>query len=177
MTRKIIAAVVGAALTVTAVGAVPARADEDLLRALALFAGVAVVGKVIKDNRDDRKEKEEEKRRVQQNRVEDRYVYVAPEYTRPVIRSAPRNDVIRRVEPRPLPRRVARSLLPGDCLRSWSTRDGRERVFDRKCLKNNYDYTNSLPNSCRVKFRVNKKTRHGYDARCLRQEGFMLARR
>ena len=164
MSRKFIAAIVGAAITVTAVGTVPARANEDVLRALAVIAGIAVVGKVASDrlSRDDRKN-----RIVSKNRFDDSYFY---DYSRD-------NRVIRRVEPRPLPRDVRRRLLPGECLRSWKTRYNRARVFDEKCLRKNYAYTKSLPRACEVKVRAKNKKRRGYDVRCLRRNGYQLARR
>ena len=163
MSRKFIAAVAGAAIAVTAFGTAPVRADEDLARTLAAIVGIAIVGKVIKDRLDE----DDDDRVVYRNRFDDPYVYTAPR----------RDNVIRRVEPRPLPRSVKHRLLPGECLRSWNTRDGRARVFGKKCLQRNYGYTKSLPRSCEVKTRVNNKKRRGYDARCLRREGYQLARR
>ncbi len=164
MSRKFIAAVAGAAIAVTAIGTAPARANEDLLRALAVIAGVAIVGKVVSDRFDNEDRKQETASR---NRFDDGYFY---DYSRD-------NRIIRRVEPRPLPREVRRRLLPGECLRSWETRYDRARVFDKKCLKKNYKFTKSLPSACEVKVRVNNKKRRGYDARCLRRDGYQLARR
>lgn len=163
MSRRFIAAVAGAAIAVTAIGTAPARADEDLARTLAAIVGIAIVGKVIKDRLDD----DDDDRVVYRNRFDDPYLYTAPR----------EGNIIRRVDPRPLPRSVKRRLLPGECLRSWNTRDGRARVFGKKCLERNYSYTKSLPRACAVKVRVNKKKRRGYDARCLRREGYQLARR
>lgn len=163
MSRKFIAAIVGAAITVTAIGATPAKANDDLARTLAALVGLAIVGKVVSDRLDD----DDNDRVVYRDRFDDRYTY-----------SPTLNDnVIRRVDPRPLPRTVKRRLLPGDCLRSWNTRDGRARVFGKRCLQRNYAFTESLPRACEVKLRVNKKKRLGYDARCLRREGYQLARR
>lgn len=164
MTRKFIAAVVGAALAITAVGAAPARADQDLVRALAAIAGIAIVGKVIKDKI------EGNDNRVSRNRYDDRYYDVRPGYHSD-------RDVIRRVTPRPLPHNVRRRLLPGECLRSFRAHDRRYRVFGIECLERNYDYTRSLPRACEVRFRAEQKKRRGYDARCLRDRGYQLARR
>lgn len=164
MSRRFIAAVVGAALTVTAFGTAPARADEDLLRALAAIAGIVVVGKVISDRLEDEKDR---RNSVYRNRFDDRYVYDFPRDSR----------IIRRIEPQPLPQDVRRRLLPGDCLRSWRTQNERARVFDKNCLKKNYSYTNSLPRACELKVRVKNKNRRGYDVRCLRRNGYQLARR
>lgn len=168
MHRKFIAAIVGAALAVTAIGSAPARADEDVARALAAIVGLAIVGKVISDKIDDDKDKK--KNRVSRGYYDDRYDYVRPS-------NRYYNDGIRRVEPRPLPRRVERRLLPGDCLRSYRANDRRYRVFEKKCLKRNYSYAKSLPSRCEVKFRSHNKKRRGYDARCLRDRGYQLARR
>ena len=74
MTRKFIAAVVGAALAITAVGSSPVRADQDLVRALAVIAGIAIVGKVIEDRIEDNDN------RVSRNRYDDRYYDVRPGY-------------------------------------------------------------------------------------------------
>lgn len=166
MTRKFIAAIVGAALTITAIGSAPARADEDLARALAAIVGIAIVGKVISDKLDDDDKK---KSTVTRNRNTTHHS------TRPYYNRS--DNWIRRVEPRPLPRRVERRLLPGECLRSFNTRDGRYRIFGKQCLKRNYGYVKSLPRACEVKFRTGNKNRRGYGARCLRREGYQLARR
>lgn len=162
MSRKFIAAIAGTAIAVTAFGTAPARADDDLFRALATIAGIAIVGKVIKDRLDE----------------DNNGVVYRNDYYYPYVYTPPRNNnVTRRVEPRSLPRSVQRRLLPGDCLRSWNTSDGRARVFGKRCLQKNYAYNNSLPRSCEVKLRVNNKKLKGYDARCLRREGYQLARR
>lgn len=165
MTRKFIAAIVGAALTITAIGSAPARADEDLARALAAIVGIAIVGKVISDNRSDDKKKST----VTRNRNTTHHS------TRPYYNRS--DNWIRRVEPRPLPRRVERRLLPGDCLRSFNTRDGRYRIFGKRCLQRNYQHVRSLPRSCEVSFRTGNQKRHGYGARCLHRKGYQLARR
>lgn len=178
MSRKFIAAIVGAALTVTAIGTAPARANEDVLRALAIIAGVAVVGKVASDRlgRDDKN-----KTVVSRNRFDESYFYDYSGDKRVISRDNRVNSrdsrIIRRVEPRPLPRDVRRRLLPGECLRSWKTRYNRARVFDEKCLTKNYAYTKSLPRACEVKVRAKNKKRRGFDVRCLRRNGYQLARR
>ena len=157
MTRKFIATVAAAAICITAVGNAPARADEDVLRALAAIAGVAIVAKVIND-RNDRK----------RNEAATRNTY------KPVQRHA---APVYRLEPRSLPRRVERRLLPGDCLRSIPTRDRTYRIFGKRCLEKNYGYTKELPRTCKVKFTGPSGKRRGWDARCLRREGYQLARR
>ena len=160
MTRRFIAAVVGASLAVTAIGALPTRADEDLATALAAFVGIAIVGKVISDELEkDRKERAETR-----NRTTDDYRFINRNRT---------DDVITRWQPR----RADRRLLPGDCLRSFETRSGRVRVFGKRCLQRNYEFSRSLPRACEVAFSANDRKRRGYDARCLRRDGYRLARR
>ena len=163
MSRKFIAAVVSAALLVTTIGNAPARADEDLARLLATVVGVAIVGAVISNKLDDDKD--------------DRVTRKNPDRDGIIRQARPRGDVIRRADAGAFPRRANRYLLPGDCLRSFETRDGRTRVFGKKCLQQNYRFTNDLPRACKVKFRANGKKRNGYGARCLRRSGYQLARR
>lgn len=165
MSHKFIAAVVAAALAVVTIGNAPARADEDVARALAAIVGAAVVGAIINHELKDRKE---------EKRVTQRKDSRVPEVWR---RDQSSDRVIRRSEPRPLPAQVKRKLLPGNCLRSFETSDGRARVFSKKCLKENYTFNRSLPQACAVKFRTQKKRQSGYDARCLRRQGYQLARR
>ena len=163
MSRKFIAAVVSAALLVTTIGNAPARADEDLARLLATVVGVAIVGAVISNKLDDDKD--------------DRVTRKNPDRDGIIRQATPRGDVIRRADAGAFPRRANRYLLPGDCLRSFETRDGRTRVFGKKCLQQNYRFTNDVPRACKVKFRANGKKRNGYGARCLRRSGYQLARR
>lgn len=162
MSRKFIAAVVSAALLVTTIGNTPARADEDLAKLLAAVFGVAIVGAVINNKLDDDKD--------------DRVTQRSSERDRIIRQATPRGDVIRRADPVTAQRRANRFLLPGNCMRSFQARDGRYRVFGKKCLKKNYAFNRDLPRACKVKFRADGKKRDGYGARCLRRSGYQLAR-
>lgn len=160
MNAKFIGLITAASIAITAIGAAPARADEDdVARALAVILGLAVIGSALNDN-DDRVVTRTHRHRphVQPNR--------------------------RHVEPRPLPRRIKRDgrpqnrLLPGQCLRTFETRRGTYRGFGQRCLRNNYAHAHRLPNRCLVSL----KTRGGnhrnvYEARCLRNTGYRLAHR
>lgn len=180
MTRKFISTLCAAAVALTAISSTPAQADnnDDLARALAAVLGVAIIGKIIhdKNDRDDRKVT----RRHQ------------PE---PVYRTHKKKQVTRqehRLQPRDLPRRVERDrkrrkdhqqtrrvdrkLLPGQCLRSFDTRRGSVVMFGRRCLENNYRFTNRLPQQCAQRIRTRNGKRTGYDARCLRNSGYRLTR-
>lgn len=158
MHRKFIATIVAAALAVTALGSAPARADDDVLRGLAAIAGIAIVGKVIHDRN---------KRKREQHTVT-RQAHKAP-----VIH---RNNRVYDLQPRPLPHRANRRLLPGNCLRSADTRQGRVRYFGKRCLERSYKHVNRLPQYCAVRFHGEDRSRRGYEARCLRREGYKLAR-
>ena len=161
MTRKFIATVVSAAITVAVIGNAPARADDSLARALAAIVGVAVVGAVIQNQlEDDRNEK-----RASKNRSGVRPAHLHH-----------RDRVINRAQQRKTPHRANRWLLPGDCLRSFNTGYARYRVFGKRCLEQTWGATGQLPNACKVKFRSNSKNRVGYGARCLRRAGYQLAR-
>tara|TARA_R110002049_G_scaffold44333_5_gene130041 strand:- start:91967 stop:92476 length:510 start_codon:yes stop_codon:yes gene_type:complete len=168
MYRKVIATIAAASIALTALGSVPAYAgDKDVARALAAILGVAVVGKIIHDKKKDR---EREEAAARERHIP---VYEAPRRHRPYVdpRPAPR-----RVDPKPLPRRVDRKLLPANCFRSFDTRRGKVQMFGQRCLENNYRYADRLPSFCAQRIQTNRGLRHGYDARCLRDAGYRLAR-
>ncbi|WP_420012534.1 hypothetical protein [Tateyamaria sp.] len=159
ISRQFIAAVAAAAIAITGFSVAPARAgDDDLGKALAALAGLAVLGVVIKNSRDDKKTKHGSD-----------------------LRDYPRDDrgthgVHKRVHPRPLPPRVGHRLLPQRCLRSVQGRDGRLRVFGERCLERHYNHVHRLPERCSTRFRTERGLRYGYRARCLSRHGFQLAR-
>jgi hypothetical protein len=162
MYRPLIGTIAAIAVAITGFTATPARAgDDDLAAAIAIILGLAVVGSVIKDKRDDRKARN-------QVYVPPRQVHTPP---RQIYRQKPQ------VQPRPRPQRVNRKLLPQQCLRSIPTRRGQARVFGQRCLEQNYRYVNSLPANCQRQIQTNRGWRYGYGARCLNQYGYQLARR
>jgi len=172
MYRRFIATVTAASIAITAFGALPARADNnnDAARALAALLGIAIVGKIIHDNKKDKEVRRHPKK-------VDRY----PHKQYGHIEQRPRNRVQRHdrwdLQPRPLPRRVNRKLLPGKCFNSHQTRNGRVQMFGRNCLENNYRHVDRLPRQCFTKIRTRHGKRRGYEARCLRDRGYSLARR
>lgn len=158
MYRRFIATIAAASIAITALGAAPARADnKDLARALAAIAGIAIVGKIIHDKKKDKERAATRK-------------YPAPVYEAPRVRP-------RHVEPRPLPRQVRNNkLLPSQCFRSYDTRQGTVRMFGNRCLQNNFRHANRLPQHCKVRVKTHNGKRTGYQARCLRDAGYRLAR-
>ena len=152
MHKKFITAIAAASIMITGFAAAPAKADEEFNRALATVLGIAILGAVINDARDN------DGYTVQRPRVQPRH--------RP------------HVQPRPLPKRVNKKLLPGQCMRTIQTRRGQKvREFGLRCLQENYRFVNHLPQRCARTDRTRKGIRHGYGAKCLRAEGYRLAHR
>lgn len=159
--RQFITAVVTAAIVITGFGAAPARAgQENVGKVIAALAGLAILGMLVRNAREDDDDKAGP-------RVVDRR-FGPDDRLREEVRGGP--------EPRPLPRRVTRKLLPHQCLQSIDTRNGRSRVFGQGCLERNYRHADKLPRKCIQKFRTDRGKRTGYDARCLSRDGYALAR-
>ena len=165
MYRKFIATISAAAIALTAIGSAPAFADQDrTAQAIAAILGLAGVGTLSHEKRKDLKK--------QHNSDQPAPVHNPPKaYGQrydPPIWNQPR--------PQPLPDRVNRKLLPKQCFRSLDTRHGKVRMFSQRCLNRHYDYAHRLPRACHYKFRTYDGHRRGYEARCLRDRGYRLAR-
>jgi hypothetical protein len=191
--RKFVATVAAVALAVTAIGAAPARADDDFLKTLAIVAGAALVGKVIYDQTQAQRQRANAPSGQMLSATPQR----SPSANAPVLVSTSLRPVARPVSayvgdtpvydtspldaltPRPLPERIDRAnrkLLPGDCLRSSQTWDGRVRYFGTQCLERSYGFVHRLPQACAVQVRADNRIQSGYEARCLRNQGYKLAR-
>lgn len=68
-----------------------------------------------------------------------------------------------------------KSLLPRQCVRRPYGDHG-PRVLKRGCLNKHYHGSRALPKSCKVKYYKKGKTRKAYNLRCLRNNGFAVAR-
>jgi hypothetical protein len=182
MFARVFAPILAATLFLTSVGPAPARADDDLVKALAVIAGAAIVGKIIMDRN---------ARAPRAEIVSRRYDAPAPRDWAPRVSLRPMERPVERVAartgerstgdevspaPQPLPGLVRSKLLPGDCLRSFDTADGRKAIFGKECLAQNYAFNDSLPRDCEVSFRAFDQRREGYEAQCLSREGYLLAR-
>ena len=169
MHRAFIHFIAAGALAITSIGlsTAPARADgDDTARALAAILGLAIVGAAIHDSTKDkgyvRRDHHGHKPKVRVH-VNKNHHYVT------------RNDrYYEDVKPR---KRHNHRLLPGNCLRTWHTRDGRMRVFGQRCLQRNYHHVNALPDRCFRRVNTKDGRRHGYAARCLNRHGYQLAHR
>ena len=146
MSRKFIATIVAAAITVTGISAVPARAadQDDVAKLLFGAAAIYMISRVVKDDK--------------------RHVGTTVPVTRP-----------RPVEPRPLPRRVRRfDPIPTKCLKHHETRNGVVRMIGQSCLQKRYRHVSYLPQKCHFKVRTYDGKRAGYKPGCLRKNGFVL---
>lgn len=166
--RKFIAGIAVAALVLTAFGASQASArDRDAERALAALLGLAVIGAIIADRRDDdRKSQVVTRNRPHQGfHRHERY---------------DRDDRHPGITPRPLPHRAQRYLLPAECLREVRTGHGRSmRVFGGRCLLHNYRYSGSLPRECAQRMHGWRGEGHAtvWNAQCLHRNGYSISRR
>ncbi len=160
MHRYFIAAVVTLTVLITGFSAAPARANntDDLAKVLAGIAALAIVGKVIHDRRDKKKKQ----------------VIHTPQVHKPH-----QNHIYRQqtIIPKPLPKRVARKSLPAHCVRHVQMYNGNtRRVFGARCLNRNYRHAQSLPNHCARQIQTHRGARWVYGARCLRNNGYQIAR-
>ena len=203
MHRRIIAGIIAASVVLTTVGALPARAGEKDVARIATLLGVAVVGKLIYDKYQREKEQAAQQQQVSrsqpyspvyvpQQRQQPQYrapeLHVHPHQPAPRVEAqprvhrdhpAPRTESQRApapVAPRPLPELVDRKLLPKECFRSYDTVSGSHLMFGEDCLRDNYRFANRLPQECAQRVQTYSGIRNGYDARCLRQSGYSLAR-
>lgn len=159
MHRKFIAAIAATSIALTTLFATsaPARADsEDIGRALAAIAGIAILGAIIKEARDDKRER------------------VYGKTHKPV---APATKPRGHIKPRPLPKAVSRNLLPQRCLRSFRSKGTTLPGFGAVCLNQHYSHVRSLPQNCTRRVWSERGWTTIYGARCLRHNGYKLAGR
>ncbi|WP_127115735.1 hypothetical protein [Shimia sediminis] len=149
MSRKFIATIVAAAMTVTAVSSAPARADDDFVKLIMGAAAIYALSQTVKKDRP----------RVSTNSHE-----YPPAY-RPDLR------------PRPLPDRARKAKpIPAHCLKYVESRRGDTvRLLGQRCLNRHYRHVHRLPERCETKVRTRNGVRHGYKPRCVRKHGFRLA--
>lgn len=161
MHRKFIALILGTAIAVAGAStAAPARASDDLAKALVGFAALALIGKAINDAKDDSK----------------------PTYIAPTNRVRNNQGVISRratqAQKRPLPKRVSRFDLPRACLHTYVV-PGRKnvRLLGAHCLRQNFAGFNRLPNECHASIRIAGKRQGTFKPGCLNRYGYRVARR
>lgn len=183
MHRIFIAGIISVSIAITALSANSAEAsDRGTTNFLAGLAGLAIFGAIIHES-------QKKKKKAKTYSAHDEYVFqpkhqkghikrVPDHRTKDNFAGRPRYKGHGRHQPKakPLPHRVSRKLLPGNCLRSINTRHGQKRIFGNRCLNNNFRHVNKLPAACYTEFRSKGRQHHGYGARCLRSKGYSIAR-
>ncbi|WP_204112441.1 hypothetical protein [Shimia biformata] len=170
MSRKFIAAILAASVTVTALNARPAHAlSEDQLGAL-IFGGATllIIGNAIKNKKNDpepvvtRRTNRDWDHRHRDRNWDHRH--------------GDRDWNNRNSHDGKAPRHDARAL-PRDCMRVHRVRGEDVYMVGDRCLARNYRNYNRLPRSCRVGTQTNRGYRQGFNPHCLRRNGYTLSRR
>lgn len=164
MSRKFIGAILGAALTVTTFSAAPARANnDDLARFLGAAATLFIIGKAIESHND----KPRARAPAQTHPKPRPQAHQAP---RPSQHSygKPQRERANHIARRPAP-------LPSGCM--FPVRRGDTRfAMGARCLNRHYTSSRPLPRACKIKTMTRDGHRKAYSVRCLRQNGYKIAR-
>ncbi len=160
MSRKFIAGVLAASLTITTLSANTAQAgnnNDELGRFLAGATVLAITGLILSDVIEgDKKKKQKVYTHAPKPQVKQKQKY-KPKHAQQY--SAPRQ----------------KSLLPRSCARKVKGMEN--RYFLRKgCVHKKYTGSRRLPNQCVRYFRSNNGKVPGYGIRCVRNNGFGLTR-
>ena len=143
---------------------VAAAEGEDIAKALAGLAALAIIAKAVDDRKDSKKRKAAETTRSGR------------------IGNFGSRDNRRIIDGRVLPygraeRRDYRKLaLPKECLRRVETRFGSRPAYASNCLDHNYRHARHLPEACETLIRTSRGLRAVYGARCLARDGWRVAR-
>ncbi|MDX1782513.1 MAG: hypothetical protein R3256_14520 [Thalassovita sp.] len=152
MSRKFIATILAASLTITSISAVPAHAgNKDLARFLAGATALVIIGSALGSDKAQASTRRE------------------TPAARPQVPYDHRHDHWHRD--------THSKTLPGYCRSSIWTPNGRKRFLDRRCVNRNYDHARQLPKQCQIT--AGSKPGHGrrgYSIRCLKKHGFEIAR-
>lgn len=149
-----------AALATSPVGSTPARAlgGEDAIGILLGLGALYAIGKAIEDDKDKSKSE------VRRDRTS-RQVYTPPAYRRDEWRNRDRAGHGHRYQ----------KSVPGECLRSYFTRNGPVRGFSKPCLEQTLRRPARLPEQCALVVRTDRGPRTIYAPRCLRRDGWRVA--
>lgn len=167
MTKRLIATVLAGVLALTSVPATPAQANDDLGKLLAAGTAIFIIGKVIE---------QESKKSSRKKEVHHHHYRPAP--------VKKKKKVHRHYAPAPVHKkkkahrhhhghRAAR--LPGYCLTQVNGWDGPRKILSGRCIRNNYDYADSLPRNCRRHVETYQGLRRGWAPHCLRKHGYVIA--
>ena len=177
--RKFIALILSLSIAVTGLAAAPARADDNIARALAGVALLGLLGAAIHESRrDDAPAATPPAPNYPQPGYRPPPTYYQPGYQRPhdhhyrpVTRPVPRPT------PRPLPPRVTRYDLPTQCVGYFPNYSRNQTLIGEPCLQRSYRYEAELPRGCRVTFWNGKKHHSGYKPACLQSRGYRIGKK
>ncbi|MBV1902768.1 MAG: hypothetical protein KUG58_03940 [Marinosulfonomonas sp.] len=152
MTRIITSSILAASIIFGSFSVSPAQAgNKDVGRILAGALTLAIIAKVIEDNKSSR-------RNNSGAAVSKNYYGPTP-------------------LPGPVRMKRLRHSLPGECLFNVRTKNGKRAVFGKLCLRETTRFVNRLPSACEDRIRVRYGRRADvYDAKCLRKRGYQVAR-
>lgn len=189
MFRPLAASLLSALLVLTPVAAMPARADErDIARIVAGAATLFVIGKVIKDANDRKKEKErqaqaeraaaEARARARADRISRNRGWSEVSRRDPEPRRAHRHhdhpEKTKRAERRAAPIIEVRRRLPESCLSTLPDGDRTLRIFGKRCLTATMPDAELLPRSCETSIYAYGRQRPVYGESCLARFGWSL---
>lgn len=177
MHRAFIRLLAATSIVITGIGiaAAPARAnDNDAANALAALLGLAIVGAVIhnKNKDDDHVSRHQTHTNHHKPKHHNKHGHTSHKQKHNAHKHGHNNRHQNTYNHRP---RHSSHVLPGHCMRSWRTHDGRMRVFSQRCLQRNYGDTAVLPDRCYRRARTQNGTRHGFAVRCLSRHGYQFA--
>ena len=178
MYRKFIATILATAVAITGLTAAPARAgDNDVLKVLGGVAAIAIIGAAIAESRDRDDKVTRGYHYYNRNRHPNRHRHHAHTHRDRGHHHSHRHHR-NHTQPRALPSRVQRKLLPASCRVQARNRDGNFLAYSNWCLQRKFRHTNALPGRCAVNARVlhNNKRSTVYSNRCLSRYGYAAAR-
>lgn len=176
MSRKFIATILAASLTLTAFGTSTAQAgDKEVFRFIAGAATVAIIANALNDNNRDRHQPQVVTRNGHHNQYHNQYQYQQPRHdNRPQVILPNRGQVT----PRPLPNRVRTQILPTNCTLTARTRHGTRTYMGDNCLTQNNVRLRDLPTQCRTNLAGPRGgTWKAWDLQCMTNLGYRTARR
>lgn len=190
MFRPFAATCLSALLVLTPVAAAPARAGErDIARIVAGAATLFVIGKVIKDANDRKKEKErqaEAERAAADARARARADRIGrnrgwSELSRPDPQRRHRHkpphehpDRTARADRNVAPIIEVRRRLPASCLSTLPDGNGTLRVFGKRCLAATMPDADRLPQACETSVYAYGRQRPVYGESCLARFGWSV---
>lgn len=159
------------ALALATAGVMPAQAgNNDLAKAIAGIAAIAIIAKAVDDRSDRRKAASATVGASRLGSVEQTYRHdgrrIIDGRVRPYDNKGPKAG-----------RGYKKQPLPQACLRVIETSRRDRLAYGSRCLDRNFRFASKLPRQCAVAVRTNRGVRTFYGARCLDRDGWRVASR